>query len=527
MKPWAALSYFLALCGAEHILWLQRHDFQQLALTDANSTVYQAWQTRSQTSTLYANRLLALEQLATSSLRSEELKDRRNLYYTAAVQIGAPPKEVQLILDTGSSDLWVSDRVYDPDESTTWSSEGQPVNMTYGIGFMSGVYGLDRVCLATMPQRTCINEQPVIYGMETRDIPNRIHGVLGLAFIGLSHVHHTFLRNLNESFADLAFAFALHGGDQKSLFTVGDYDEVLARGFQVTGIDKASVVRANVLSVFRVQGEAGPQAGWWLVKARVKATAPHLWKLRLSYFLLTLLHLILLLLCLFSLRSLGQRYCLARALSYFFVIFLILYFLQVLTAGNYDQTALACLDTGTSLISIPAGEFVRVTLGLFGTAVLEECFLNEGVELLCPCSLADSATALNIYFHEHLIRLEMSELFMKATTIHGEDFCLTGLSTSNQPIWILGDSFLRSVYAVHSFNRKEIAMFPYRPVSPVSLEAEAPIPLWAWLALWASMASLFYLAFLHFKKSESSREPLAGAVKVPLLRPELMSMSRI
>ena len=60
-----------------------------------------------------------------------------------------------LQMSSGSSDLWVSDRVYDPDESTTWSSEGQPVNMTYGIGFMSGVYGLDRVCLATMPQRTC------------------------------------------------------------------------------------------------------------------------------------------------------------------------------------------------------------------------------------------------------------------------------------------------------------------------------------------------------------------------------------
>ena len=35
--------------------------------------------------------------------------------------------------------------------------------------------------------------------METRDIPDRIHGVLGLAFIGLSHVHRTFLRNLNET----------------------------------------------------------------------------------------------------------------------------------------------------------------------------------------------------------------------------------------------------------------------------------------------------------------------------------------
>ena len=67
-------------------------------------------------------------------------------------------------------------------------------------------------------------------------------------------------------------------------------------------------------------------------------------------------------------------------------------------------------------------------------------------------------------------------------------------------------------------------MFPYRPVSPrpVSLRSAeppmAPIPLWACLALCASMASLLvYLAFLHFKKSERSREALSGAVKVPLL----------
>ena len=118
----------------------------------------------------------------------------------------------------------------------------------------------------------------------------------------LARTCHKVPSNLSQvrrrSFADLAFAFALHGGDQKSLFTVGDYDEaraviltrrlpslpsinrltvfaviplrirsivldsephaflpkVLARGFQVTGIDKASVVRANVLSVFRRQG---------------------------------------------------------------------------------------------------------------------------------------------------------------------------------------------------------------------------------------------------------------------------------
>ena len=46
----------------------------------------------------------------------------------------------------------------------------------------------------------------------------------------LARTCHKVPSNLSRrrSFADLAFAFALHGGDQKSLFTVGDYDEARA-----------------------------------------------------------------------------------------------------------------------------------------------------------------------------------------------------------------------------------------------------------------------------------------------------------
>ena len=43
---------------------------------------------------------------------------------------------------------------------------------------------------------------------------------------------------------------------------------------------------------------------------------------------------------------------------------------------------------------------------------------------LTPSEVSGSeakATPLSIYFDEQLIRLEMSELFMKAATIHGED----------------------------------------------------------------------------------------------------------
>ncbi|CAE7531281.1 PAG [Symbiodinium natans] len=526
MKQWAALPCFLALCGAEHVLRLQRHDFQPTtALENPNSTVFQSWPTRTQTGTHLDQLLMLLRPLAHSSLRSEELRDRQNLFYTAAVEIGVPPQEVQLILDTGSSDLWVSHRVFHLDWSDTWSSEGYPVNMTYGIGSMSGVYGLDQVCLHTSPERTCIREQPVIYGLQTHDIPDKIHGVLGLAFIGLSHVHHTFLRNLNRSFADLAFAFALRRGDEESLFTVGNYDEVLARGFQVTGIDEDSVVRADVLNIFRVEGEAGPQAGWWLTEARVKAQTPHKWTLRFFYFLYTQLYFMLLLCCIASLRYLARWYCWAKVFSYVIGLSLILYFLQVLTVGNFDHIVLACLDTGTSLISIPEGQFLPVVLGLFGTAAIEECALSGGVELLCPCSVASSATPLTIYFGEKPITLQPANMFMKVGSYHGEDICMTGLSSSNQGIWILGDVFLRHVYAVHSFNRKEVAMLPY--ADAVVETVEIPAHLWVWAATAAAAGFLASMLVLLFTKKSVTEPTVGAAVRVPLLQPEAMSMSRI
>ena len=75
------------------------------------------------------------------------------------------------------------------------------------------------------------------------------------------------------------------------------------------------------------------------------------------------------------------------------------------------------------------------------------------------------------------------------------------------------------VYAVHSFDRQEVAMFPHKPAVPdeaVVNEVEIPAP------FWAAVAGIGLAAACHFDlksyKTSSARESLVGAaVKVPLL----------
>ncbi|CEP13848.1 hypothetical protein [Parasitella parasitica] len=75
--------------------------------------------------------------------------------YMVNVAIGTPPQNFELVLDTGSADLWVPGAScpstmcplskFNESSSNTFKDMNEVFNITYGIGSASGGYGMDRV----------------------------------------------------------------------------------------------------------------------------------------------------------------------------------------------------------------------------------------------------------------------------------------------------------------------------------------------------------------------------------------------
>jgi cathepsin D len=85
--------------------------------------------------------------------------------YYGSLAIGTPPVSFDVILDTGSSDLWLAGQgcqscgsmpLYNPMQSSTFKNLSTPFHITYGSGAADGVLGSDVVQMAgfQVPQQT-------------------------------------------------------------------------------------------------------------------------------------------------------------------------------------------------------------------------------------------------------------------------------------------------------------------------------------------------------------------------------------
>lgn len=86
----------------------------------------------------------------------EDKINNQKFYYSTTVEIGTPPQEVEVLIDTGSSDTWVMSpqskfngqgeapkSFFDPTKSSTWQYNGTDFSIKYGIGHTSGKWGTD------------------------------------------------------------------------------------------------------------------------------------------------------------------------------------------------------------------------------------------------------------------------------------------------------------------------------------------------------------------------------------------------
>ena len=81
------------------------------------------------------------------------IKDYENAQYYGQIEIGTPGQTLNVVFDTGSSNLWVpsvqkpNHNVYDDSKSSSYVANGSTFAIQYGSGPVSGYYSRDLVTI--------------------------------------------------------------------------------------------------------------------------------------------------------------------------------------------------------------------------------------------------------------------------------------------------------------------------------------------------------------------------------------------
>jgi hypothetical protein len=138
---------------------------------------------------------------ANKGTAGQGMNDYEDLEYIGNITIGTPPQPFAVILDTGSSNLWIPDKtcktcvkakknLYDSSASSTYKTNGQKWEVDYGDGSSaSGILGVDTVTIGDSSNSLAI--PTTTFGQATKENNIMVQdpsfdGILGLAFTSLA-----------------------------------------------------------------------------------------------------------------------------------------------------------------------------------------------------------------------------------------------------------------------------------------------------------------------------------------------------
>ncbi|POY70891.1 hypothetical protein BMF94_6068 [Rhodotorula taiwanensis] len=198
----------------------------------------------------------------TAGGHSTPLTNYLNAQYFTTIEIGTPPQEFKVILDTGSSNLWVPGKgcssiacflhaKYDSSASSTYKANGTEFKIQYGTGSLEGFIDNDVVQMAGLKIKgQDFAESTVEPGLTFAF--GKFDGILGLGYdtISVAHVVPPFYNMINQGLLDEpVFAFwmgsdpeqgeAVFGGvDSKHYTGKIDYVPVRRRGYWEVELEK-------------------------------------------------------------------------------------------------------------------------------------------------------------------------------------------------------------------------------------------------------------------------------------------------
>jgi hypothetical protein len=350
--------------------------------------------------------------------------------YTASFKMGTPPRTVELIVDTGSADLWVKAQNsggYDVKNSSSANVSDASKFLQYGTGEVTGHVAKDKVCVGDM----CVDSQYFLLASKAEDISSAWHfdGLLGLGLPGGARVGKpalslaprgstpvpiaqggTILERLNDqhAFGHLAFALDMYtlAEERESSITFGDAEELAAEA-HAKGLGAG--VRAPLVQLAFLQGKEL----FWSVKVDI------------------------------SLSGVDP------------------------IAGNasYIMHTIGVLDSGTTLIGMPAVNFALVMEVALGSAMDFLCRRAVSGMIICDCTVDIKPVTIAIPGADGSsisVVLGKDELLKPLPSASSRPMCALSIMPTprNMPTLILGEAFLRHVHTIHDFYRRQVIVFP-------------------------------------------------------------------
>ncbi|KAI0028301.1 Asp-domain-containing protein [Vararia minispora EC-137] len=155
------------------------------------------------------------------------LSNFMNAQYFTEITLGAPPQTFKVILDTGSSNLWVPSAQctsiacflhakYDSSASSTYKANGTTFSIQYGSGSMEGFVSRDKLTIGDLSLNN------VLFAEATKEPGlafafGKFDGILGLAYdtIAVNHIPPPFYEMVNQGFLDEpVFSFRLGSSEE-------------------------------------------------------------------------------------------------------------------------------------------------------------------------------------------------------------------------------------------------------------------------------------------------------------------------
>ncbi|GMR57378.1 hypothetical protein PMAYCL1PPCAC_27573, partial [Pristionchus mayeri] len=179
----------------------------------------------------------------------QKVNDYDDSEYVGNITIGTPGQAFEVILDTGSANLWVPDSTcsggltnpcvnkhkFQSSKSSTWAKNGLDHHITYGTGSAKGFLGQDTVRFGT--DNTALTVPKCTFGQATsiaaffkNDV---MDGILGLAFqaLAVDNVKPPFIEAVDQKLVQqpLFTVWLEHEGAKENvaggIYTYGAYDK--------------------------------------------------------------------------------------------------------------------------------------------------------------------------------------------------------------------------------------------------------------------------------------------------------------